>query len=487
MAQILLKDVTFLKRNKIIAFALSVIVCALCISTPFSTVAINSEGEDVHQALADSAVLVAEGDLEYDLIPEDNPNRAYLKGYKGNETRIILPETLGGYPLTSFTTTAFKAKHIEYIRFPSSATSLNAKMFMDSSSLKYIDVDTKNQNLISVDGVVYDKAMTTIYAFPNGVGGSYTIPDTVKKIGQYAFYQCAFITEVIMPNSVESIYREAFAHCQNLANVRMSDNLKGIDDLAFSYCDELRALNLPYSLTYIGNDAFLGYISSNRDRKVYHLTDGLYYVQGSYADEYIKNMHLPNEVKHLVDRKITDYKTGVTIIDPSKKLPQSSKLNLTVTEVPAAAYEGMLPGTFSRVFCYDISFTNDGYEIPLDESVIIRFDNLPDDVIPTGTRVFRIENNNLSEYNRTPHAPFVGASTKNFGTFVIGTSEDFSLKGDINGDKVISSYDAMFTLYLAAELVTVTPAQKNAADYDNDGKITTDDATLILRKAADLI
>ena len=46
----------------------------------------------------------------------------------------------------------------------------------------------------------------------------------------------------------------------------------------------------------------------------------------------------------------------------------------------------------------------------------------------------------------------------------------------------------MFALYLAADLVeNATTEQVKAADYNNDNKITTDDALLILRKAADII
>ena len=102
--------------------------------------------------------------------------------------------------------------------------------------------------------------------------------------------------------------------CLEMDFVKMSDNLTSIDDMAFANCDDLRSINLPYSLSYIGTDAFLGYISS-KNHKVYHFTEGISYVPGTYAEEYVKKMHLPNEVKHLADRKLTDYKTGVTIID----------------------------------------------------------------------------------------------------------------------------------------------------------------------------
>ncbi len=477
-----------LNRNKIVAAALSIIVCVLCLSAPFDGVAVNSTVTDVTQVLSDTAVLVPESELVCDFIPENAPTRAVLKKYTGNGTRIILPETVNGYPLTSYSVSAFdSAKSLEYIKLSAVSGSVTGKHFKEVSALKYIDVDPANPNLTSVDGVLFNKAKTNIIAFPNGVGGAYYIPDGVSIIGQSAFYRCAYLTDVIMPNSVEAVYREAFMLCLEMDFVKMSDNLTVIDEYAFHKCDDLRAINLPFSLSYIGTDAFLGYISS-KNHKVYHFTDGISYVPGTYAEEYVKKMHLPNEVKHHADRKITDYKTGVTIIDPEKKLPNTGKLNLTVNVLPAEDYKNLLPGTFNKLFCYEISLTNNGAPIPLSSNLLIRFDGLDEDVIPTGTRVFRLNNGKLQEYTRTPHAPFVGASTKDFGTYIVGASNDFSMRGDINGDKVISSYDSMFALYLAADLVDeITPQQIEAADYNGDGKVTTEDALMILRKAADII
>lgn len=477
-----------MKRNKIVAAALSIIVCALCLSAPFDSVAVSSTGADVTQVLSDSAVLVSESELQCDFIPVNAPTRAVLKKYTGNGTRIILPETVGGYPLTSYSVSAFDtAKNLEYIKLSAVSGSVTGKHFKEVSALKYIDVDPANPNVTSVDGVLFNKAKTTLLAFPNGVGGSYMIPEGITSIGQSAFYRCAFLAEVIMPNTVEAVYREAFMLCLEMDFVKMSDNLTSIDDMAFANCDDLRSINLPYSLSYIGTDAFLGYISS-KNHKVYHFTEGISYVPGTYAEEYVKKMHLPNEVKHLADRKLTDYKTGVTIIDNEKILPNTSKLNLTVRAVPAENYESLLPGTFNKVMCYEISLTNDGAPIPLSKNLLIRFDGLGEDVIPTGTRIFRMNNGELQEYNRTPNAPFVGASAKDFGTYIVASSNDFSMKGDINGDKVISSYDSMFALYLAADLVdSATPEQITAADYNGDGKVTTEDALMILRKAADII
>ena len=39
------------------------------------------------------------------------------------------------------------------------------------------------------------------------------IPDTVKEIGDYAFFRCEHLTSVVIPNSVTSIGEYAFFGC----------------------------------------------------------------------------------------------------------------------------------------------------------------------------------------------------------------------------------------------------------------------------------
>ena len=74
------------------------------------------------------------------------------------------------------------------------------------------------------------------------------------------------------------------------------------------------------------------------------------------------------------------------------------------------------------------------------------------------------------------------------GTFIVATNSDFSLKGDIDGDGAVSTYDARFALCIAADLVkAITPEQMSTANLDGKGDVDTTDALNILRKAAGII
>ncbi len=61
------------------------------------------------------------------------------------------------------------------------------------------------------------------------------------------------------------------------------------------------------------------------------------------------------------------------------------------------------------------------------------------------------------------------------------------VKGDLTGDGLINTGDAVLVLRYAAELTTLTSQQEQAGDVTGDGTINTGDAVMILRFAAGLI
>ncbi|MBE7091453.1 MAG: leucine-rich repeat domain-containing protein [Clostridiales bacterium] len=101
--------------------------------------------------------------------------------------------------------------------------------------------------------------------------GSYSnnhnyVPTSLKKvtitggtsIGNYAFYSCDSLTEIVIPNSVTSIGNYAFEDCDSLTTVTFGDNsqLTSIGNYAFEDCDSLTEIVIPSSVTSIGRNAF---------------------------------------------------------------------------------------------------------------------------------------------------------------------------------------------------------------------------------------
>ena len=81
---------------------------------------------------------------------------------------------------------------LESITLPSGVTSIVEGAFSGCSSLKSIDVSGDNAYYTSVDGILFNKDLTTIVRFPQGYElKEYTLPDSVTSIDECAFYGCS--------------------------------------------------------------------------------------------------------------------------------------------------------------------------------------------------------------------------------------------------------------------------------------------------------
>ena len=199
----------------------------------------------------------------------------------------------------------------------------------------------------------------------------------------------------------------------------------------------------------------------------------------------VKAPALPSSYIKAETRTITDIDSSITLYDSANVFPQTGKLDLAVTIKPNSSYTALLPVRYSDMASYHISFTTDGAAATLSSPCVIRFNSFPSSTIPTATKVYLLTSGALIEKTRAPQAAFVGTTFSSAETFVVITNNDFSLKGDIDGDGIHSIYDARIALSITANLVTgLTNAQLTTANIDGAAGITTNDAYEILRYAA---
>jgi len=85
-----------------------------------------------------------------------------------------------------------------------------------------------------------------------------TIPNSVTRIRERAFFCCTSLTSVTIPDSVDIIGREAFFYCTSLKNVTIPSSVISIGEDAFSNCTGLISVTIPNSVIGIGDWAFFG-------------------------------------------------------------------------------------------------------------------------------------------------------------------------------------------------------------------------------------
>ena len=429
-----------------------------------------------------------ESDFTYRKTPVTNPTRAVITKYNGKETKVIIPETLEGLPVSSITANAFsESENLTYVKLPSTLIAISGAAFSMCSSLESFDIDSSNPDFTVVDGVLYRKDASEIVAlaaFPAGKGGHFTIPYGVKSIASYAFDHCYNLTSVDMYNTVTDINNYAFSYCWNLESIRLSDNLQVLGEGALSYCDSLLKIDLPTSLTSIGTDAVLGGIDSDNN-KFYYFIDGVSCTKDSYAHKYLINQALPYSIIKLNNHSITDNDTRIKLIDAYNTLPQNENLDIAVKTVKIEEVEELFPTRYAKAYAFDIDITKNNVSFTPDDNVIFDFTAVCPDAIPSATKVYKQVGNELVLVSGSAHTPFVGAQVSEGGRFIILQNEDFSLKGDIDGDGVVTLSDVKTAMHCSAGTLKLTPEQQHTANVDNseDRKITTEDARKILRLA----
>ncbi len=142
------------------------------------------------------------------------------------------------------------------VTIPNSVTSIGYIAFYRCIVLTVITVDPTNTNYASIDGVLYNKAVTTLIQCPGGWAGAFIIPSTVTSIGTYAFARLASLTSVTIPNSVITIGEAAFGLCTSLTSVTIPNSVITIEKAAFESCTSLTSLTIPNSVITMGEWGF---------------------------------------------------------------------------------------------------------------------------------------------------------------------------------------------------------------------------------------
>lgn len=82
------------------------------------------------------------------------------------------------------------------------------------------------------------------------------IPNSVTSIGKYALSGCDGLTNIVIPDNVTNIGEGVFSWCKNLKSVTIGKGITSIERSLFWNCINLTNITIPNNVTHIGNAAF---------------------------------------------------------------------------------------------------------------------------------------------------------------------------------------------------------------------------------------
>lgn len=127
---------------------------------------------------------------------------AVITGYLGEESTVVIPSSLGGYPVQAIGEDAFSSCYaVERVIVPEGVTELERIAFRFCTGLTYIQ-----------------------------------LPSTLRSIGENAFYRCEGLEEIEIPEGVTELGNKAFRGCTRLQRVTLPRSLKTIPWYAFFEC-----------------------------------------------------------------------------------------------------------------------------------------------------------------------------------------------------------------------------------------------------------
>ena len=139
------------------------------------------------------------------------------------------------------------------------------------------------------------------------------ISDSVKSIGEYAFYNCSSITEMIIPDSITDIGESAFSYCNSLQKVKCPATL--MERVLTSSKDSIMTLELTGYLEEIDYSTFSGFT---------HLThlilpNGLKRIGDNsfYNKTSLREVSIPNSVTDIGDRAFGYCRALTSIVIPN--------------------------------------------------------------------------------------------------------------------------------------------------------------------------
>ena len=176
---------------------------------------------------------------------------------------------------------------------------ISSDTFKECKNLSDIVISDTNNNYIVKNGILYNKNMTRILCYPAGIKDTeFSEPDTVKTIGDFAFYGAKVLESINIPDSVTNIGTDAFGECSGLKEAVIPDSVTTMGEAVFYKCTSLEKVKLSVNITS-PNPAVFQYCSSLKEVVLPESMKFISFFMFSYCKE-ITNVVLPDKLNSVL-------------------------------------------------------------------------------------------------------------------------------------------------------------------------------------------
>ena len=197
-------------------------------------------------------------------------------------SEVVLPSALEEIELGTFDS----CDSLHSIHLPKSVRKIDSAFCL---SVREFTVSPDNKHFAAIDGVLYNKKITTLIEMPRGRKiKTFKIPDSVKTIGYNAFRCCCHLQYVVFPRGLKSIGSSAFWGCDSLKEVNLPDGVEYISEEAFCGCTSISFVKLSKRLKQIGDNAFRG--CDNLDSLT--IPQSVYHIGSGALPQHLKELHV---------------------------------------------------------------------------------------------------------------------------------------------------------------------------------------------------
>lgn len=223
---------------------------------------------------------------------------------------IEIPDQIKSIPLSMF----FECHNLEHVKLPKNLVRIEDAAF--KGCIRLADED----GFVILNSVLFDILKDEIIL---------EIPNGVKEISQEAFnLYSSCVEEVVIPNSVEKIGKYAFINCDDLCKVTLNHYIKDIHYTSFNYSRKLADKNgftiindilVSYCFINAPIDNMFGNFRERNDIPSLEIPQGVKFITDGVFDKYtILKLFLPKSLEYIAPKTLEHIKKKVfNIIIPS--------------------------------------------------------------------------------------------------------------------------------------------------------------------------